>query len=164
MNMLFDTCSSAQISPCGLYRYTLTRSWGDALPLTFVMLNPSTADAAIDDPTIRRCIAFARRDGFGGIRVLNLFAYRSPYPSELVRVADPVGPDNDRHLATACGTIVAAWGAVERYGEKRIRTVAQLLSGKDVRCLGTTKSGQPRHPLYVKGDSPLTPFTLGGAT
>jgi len=90
----------AVISPCGLYRYSLTRTWSAALPLPFVMLNPSTADADIDDPTIRRCMAFARREHAGGIIVANVFAYRATSPADLWKATDPFGPWNDDTLET----------------------------------------------------------------
>lgn len=161
------TEKAAEISPCGLYRYWLARQWvPGARRLPIIMLNPSTADANIDDPTIRRCMAFARREGFGGIHVFNLFAFRATSPADMRAAADPVGPQNDYWLtqaleasaATGCA-ILAAWGA---YGDHRgranyVRGMAQL-RGARLACLGTTKDGHPRHPLYVKGDQVLTAF------
>lgn len=153
----------AKISECGQYRYGLLRRWNDDLPLTFVMLNPSTADADLDDPTIRRCMGFARRDGYGGIYVFNLYAYRATDPKALLTCADPVGPENDsyltRHLWAAHQQgrpVVAAWGANAR--PDRVRAVLDLVPGAPWRCLGVTKAGAPKHPLYIKGDQPLIPF------
>jgi hypothetical protein len=153
----------AAISDCGTYRYALTRHWGAEPSLRFVMLNPSTADAALDDPTIRRCIGFARREGFGGLVVLNLYAYRATDPKALLTCADPVGPGNDdmlrAHMRSSVGVarpVVAAWGTNARVD--RVKQVLDLCPEVDWRCLGTTKDGHPRHPLYVRGDQPLVPL------
>jgi len=161
--------SSAVISSCGRYRYWLERRWSASLPLTFVMLNPSTADATIDDPTIRRCAGFARREGAGGIVVVNLYAFRATNPRDLASAADPVGTECDAHLdvAGACGCpgapIIAAWGATKvgrapyREHDERVAGVLARLRGfGPVHCLGSTASGAPRHPLYLPGDAPLT--------
>jgi len=169
---LFGTLTDADrggavISPCGLYRYRLTRTWDRELrPAAFVMLNPSTADATVDDPTIRRCVGFAKREGCGGIVVVNLFALRSTDPAGLLAAADPVGPDNDRHIREAaeqCHPVIAAWGA---HGDHDLRNlhVRDMLGeiSVGVMCLGTTKGGHPRHPLYVKGDAPLVPWMTRG--
>ncbi len=137
------------------YRYRLGRFWNAALPrVTFVMLNPSTADHRQDDPTIRRCIGFARDWGFGSLVVVNLFAFRTPSPARLARAPAPVGPDNDRALRRARGEsalVVAAWGNHGRLRD-RDREVRALLDDRAV-CLGMTKLGQPRHPLYVRRDA-----------
>lgn len=161
--------TDAVISPCGTWRYALSRQWDDDLSrLPFIMLNPSTADASLDDPTIRRCMGFARREGFGGIYVANLFAYRSPNPEDVVAAGGrAVGPDNDRHLlevlaraVDAAVPIVCAWGASLPGHLGRALWVKRnaLGVGADLRCLGATKEGHPRHPLYVKGDQPLVRF------
>lgn len=171
---------TAEISDCGRYRYRLTRTWdASAPPLGWVMLNPSTADATVDDPTIRRCTAFAKADGFGGITVANLFAWRATQPSELLGADDPFGfPRNvevleqlfvDHHV------VVAAWGAkygdvrrrralsAERYGggdhPKMVRAMANR-HGAELVCLGTTKDGSPKHPLYVAAAQPFVPWGL----
>jgi hypothetical protein len=154
----------AQISDCKRYRYLLTRTWNDnrdALP--FVMLNPSTADAEIDDPTIRRCISFAEREGAGGIMVANLYAYRATDPTSLWAREDPYGPANDHALmqvasfAAAAGIpIVCAWGV---HGGRNNRPIVMMQqAGARLVCLGRTKDGHPRHPLYVKGTQPLEPY------
>lgn len=155
---------SANISPCGRYRYRLSRYWGPGSMLPFVMLNPSTADAEIDDPTIVRCMGFAKRERAGGIVVANLFAFRSPSPVALTKAADPIGPDNDDALiglaADAIGnamSIVCAWGA--RGGAAADHANRMLRdAGARLVCLGKTRDGRPRHPLYVRADQPLEPF------
>jgi hypothetical protein len=158
---------SARISQCGAFRYWLGRRWGDLDGLTFVMLNPSTADALQDDPTIRRCIGFARREGFDAVNVYNLNAYRATRPAALATCADPVGPDNDAYLSLVLTEqrrrghpVVAAWGAHAR--PERVAAVLDLVPGVDWRCLGLTQHGHPRHPLYVRGDQPLVTFTPAG--
>ena len=163
------TRSAASLSPCGTYRYRLTRHWGamdqPSNAATFVMLNPSTADANLDDPTIRRCIGFARAWGCTGLVVVNLYALRSTNPKGLWTVEDPAGPGNDNELArTLRGAalrdtpLVAAWGVHARPG--RVEQVMALPGADRFTCLGTTKDGSPRHPLYVRGDTPRTPFTV----
>lgn len=153
---------SAVISPCGAYRYRLGRRWGEGPSVLWICLNPSTADATRDDPTLRRLIGFSRAWGYGGLRLGNLFALRSTDPHELYRAPDPIGPDNDDHLRAMAGgvsLIVAAWG---NHGivRGRGRVVRSMFPGMKV--LGLTKIGEPRHPLYAAGD--LTPIDWGGAT
>lgn len=155
---------AASISACGKYRYRLTRYWGPGKMLPFVMLNPSTADADVDDPTIRRCMGFARRFEAGGIIVVNLFAYRATDPVELKRVADPIGPANFdalQEIAIVSGgtnsPVICAWGTSA--GERGADVVAMMRrEHAHLFCLGLTKGGHPRHPLYVRGDAPLLPF------
>lgn len=114
-----EVTRNAELSPCGLYRYWLWRKWSDGgKRVTFVMLNPSTADALMDDPTIRKCVGFAKRLGFDELFVVNLFAYRATEPKELQRVGWRIaeGPANDNHTATACmlaSLVIAAWGATD---------------------------------------------------
>lgn len=157
--MLQQVLRGAQLSGDGRYRYTLTRSWEHApgwkrtAPAVWVMLNPSTADHEVDDPTIRRVVGFSRDFGFSQAIVVNLFALRATDPSALARADDPVGPLNDAVLATiaeGAGLIVAAWGA-HPFAQPRAAQVRELLGGQ-VMCLGHTKAGHPRHPLYL----PLT--------
>lgn len=154
---------SAVISSCEKYQYSLTRNWDVNLEdVLFVLLNPSTADAFQDDPTVRRCIGFARSWGYGGIEVVNIFAYRTTYPKELKRAIDPIGPANDAYIDEAlyrCGMVVAAWGAHSDFSTRR-EAISKRLDGAF--CLGKTKSGAPRHPLYVRADQVLEPF--GGST
>lgn len=152
----------ATLSADGVYRYRLARTWDDGVPpLAWLMLNPSTADASNDDPTIRRCIGFARGFGYGGIVVVNLFAARATDPTEIGSFIDPVGPDNDATLLDVCRqhTTVAAWGAsVPHYWRHRPRAVVSRMraAGVALYALGFTKAGHPRHPLYVRGDAALT--------
>lgn len=156
---------SAVLSPCGRYRYSLTREWREEPTprMTFIMHNPSTADADYDDPTIRRCIGFATRLGYGSIRVVNLFAFRATDPEELSRLdcGEAVGPENDRYLleAISCaGQKVAAWGAISTEDAvSRARSVATVcrIGGHQLWCLGKTKHGRPRHPLYLRNDAVL---------
>ena len=153
--------SDAIFSNDGRYRYRLTREWdASTTKMTFVMLNPSTADETVDDPTIRRCVSFAQRSAFGGIEVVNLYALRSTDPKVLRRAIDPVGPDNDRQLAETferATTIVVAWGAGAE--PARVRQVKKLLGDREtVWCLGVTADGSPRHPLYLRSDAPLSPW------
>jgi len=157
--------SNALISDCTLFRYWLTR---DALtagrllpPALFVMLNPSIADALVDDPTIRRCRNFADDWGHNGIVVANLYAFRTPKPADLWKAKDQVGPDNDRWLSELLEqheTVVCAWGAEAKQSRADQFIALAQAKGRTLRCLGKTLTGQPRHPLYVKGDTPLTPL------
>ena len=146
----------AEFSDCGRYRYRLSRVWNDRIPsVLFIGLNPSTADAEQDDPTVRRCIGFARQWGYGGMVLVNLFAWRATDPRELKRVIDPIGPENDRWIAAEAaraGRIVAIWGNGGRLGD-RDRAVLRRLGA--VYCMGRTKKGCPRHPLYLAGTTPL---------
>lgn len=162
---------SAVLSPCGTYRYALLRPLQRRLePLVdeegatvlFVMLNPSTPDDVEDDPTIRRCLRFARREGFARLAVANLYALRATDPGQLAVHPDPVGPENDfwiRDLASAAETIVCAWGAKWAHAE-RVDHVRELLTatGRPLCCLGLTSAGCPRHPLYLPSTQPLVRF------
>lgn len=162
MNLFVDEMKSAAgLSDCGRYRYWLTRTWDKSLPVVcFVMLNPSTADAHTDDPTIRRCIGFAKAWSCGGISVVNLFAWRAADPDELPGVA-AVGPENDTCIIAAAEgrDVIAAWGA-HMADSKRAEFVTELLKqcARSVECLGYTATGRPRHPLYLKSDSPRLEF------
>lgn len=173
-----DMHYSAALSDCGKYRYSLTRRWDDTRGrATFVMLNPSTADHRVDDPTIRRCLGFAREWGLGSLIVVNLFAYRATDPGTFtsgvpeIRPADPIGPGNDSHLKWVIEAVglhsddrlVFAWGssAGSPLKFKRVDYVIGTAAGFGVipYCLGKTKVGsQPRHPLYVKSGTPLEAF------
>jgi hypothetical protein len=146
----------AAISPDGKYRYYLDRWWEEGKgALVFVMLNPSTADHRVDDPTIKRCMAFARALGYGGIIVLNLFALRSSQPADLDRAIDPIGPQNDEYLDTVLretavegGAVIVAWGT-NGARERRDEVVLKLIRshGLTPLCFGETKDGHPKHPL-----------------
>ena len=144
------TFASADIR--GDYRYTLTRVWDPALPtITFVLLNPSTADATQLDPTLRRCVGFAKCEGYGGMVILNLYAFRTRDPKVMMAANDPVGPNDDRVLAEATGTVVAGWGT--NADPARVARALALLPR--LHALGITKDGHPRHPLYVPATAPL---------
>jgi hypothetical protein len=151
----------ASMSACGAFRYRLWRQWDEGKPrVLFVMLNPSTADGTLDDPTIRKCLGFAKRLGYGGIEVVNLFAFRATDPGDLSAAGWPVGPDNDTHIRTACGSVggvICAWGSnVDRSpaAKDRAAAVRSLLHEVWGRCeaLAHTKSGQPSHPLMLSYD------------
>lgn len=155
---------SAVISPCGLYRYSLTRhvdiegdpaegDWGGRV--LWVMLNPSTADATINDPTIKRCIAFTRAWKRGRMDVVNLYAYRATIPNTLWNVEDPVGPENDDHigrLAEYAGLIVCAWGKPGPDPERALHVRGLLENRGTVYHLRLNKDGSPGHPLYLPGE------------
>lgn len=163
------TAKSAIISACGLYRYTLTRVWGDGPHCTYVMLNPSTADAEADDNTIGRCTSFAKRFGFDGYIVVNLFAFRATEPEAMLAAADPVGPDNDAHILgalTGAGRVFAAWGA---WGQQKIKDrtwAVRLLAARSYvkfDALRLTGKGQPGHPLYLPAVLDPVPYPHPGA-
>jgi hypothetical protein len=151
------------------YRYNLTRDLGEGRDavLVWVMLNPSTADETLDDPTIRRVKSFTAREGYRKLEVVNLFALRSTDPGGLLSHPDPRGPDNKLAIRGALGRaggIVLAWGSWWDTQSRRSRggglprlNVEGMAGeyGLTPMCLGKTLAGQPRHPLYVKGDTPL---------
>lgn len=139
----------ATISPCGLYRYSLWRKWAPGPMCVFIGLNPSTADATLDDPTIRRCVGFAKAWGFSGLMMLNLFAYRATEPADMKDAQDPIGPENDDALHFAHSnttTVIAAWGAHGTFKgrDKQVRAMLPRLH-----YLRLTKDGHPGHPLYL---------------
>lgn len=159
------------------YRYTLWRDWccdqltgcSDDLPhagqyANFICLNPSTADETKDDPTIRRCIAFAKAWGYGAFCMTNLFSYRTKDPKVMKRIVEPVGAHNDRYIvasAQGAGIVVAAWGCD---GGHRLQNAAvrRHLAGAGVRLhyLRITKAGHPEHPLYLPADLKPQPWIL----
>ena len=164
--------SHAKLSPCGVYRYTLFRDLGmQGPPLTAVMLNPSTADAQKDDPTIRRLTGFAKSWGLGSLLVLNLFAIRATDPRDMMAAEDPVGPLNDETIRHALQlakdedrAVLAAWGAHGGHRQRDFYVTHKLVDGVDWRCLGMTHQGHPRHPLYVPKSQGLKAFVGGGAS
>ncbi|MGB8700183.1 MAG: DUF1643 domain-containing protein [Thermosynechococcaceae cyanobacterium] len=147
----------------GQYRYTLWREWDARRSrLCIVMLNPSEADETHNDPTIRRCIAFGQRLGYGSVEIVNLFAYRTPYPQALKQALDPIGSENDQHLLQASHRsreLVLAWGNWGSLWE-RDRQVRQLLAGTTCYCFGLNRTGQPRHPLYLPRATQLMPYPM----
>lgn len=162
----------ALLSPCGEYRYHLLREWDATKPrVLFVMLNPSTADALLDDPTIRRCMGFARGWGMGGIEVVNLFALRATNPEALWdRLENERSIANGDHVREAVlraiqatgSVIVAAWGA---HASAERGVVQEFLRsvpvGARVMCLGKTRGGAPKHPLYLAANTALELFAEG---
>lgn len=162
----------ALFSDCGQYRYSLTRRWAEGPAMCFILLNPSTADCTSDDPTIRRCVAFSKREGAGALEVVNLFAFRATDPAELWQTVKPELAEQDaKAISAALGRaakVVVAWGASIRsgrwIGDPVADEVLELIAGAGLTpyCLGTTKEGHPRHPLYCKRGEALVPFR-GGA-
>lgn len=139
----------AYISACGHYRYSLWRQWAPGPQVMFIGLNPSIADAMLDDPTIRRCIGFARAWGYTGLMMTNLFAWRATEPRDMLAADDPVGPDNDRILQVSyskAALTVAAWGAHGTHGDRHSAIRAML---PNLHYLRMTKGGHPGHPLYL---------------
>lgn len=146
--------SEAVYSGCERFRYALTRLWDDTVPrLAFVLLNPSTASELRNDPTVARCQSRAQALGYGGFRVVNLFAYRATLPSDLRAAADPMGPDADAVLAEAADwadAVICGWGNHGALNGRAAQGAALLRrTGRPLFHLGLTVQGQPRHPLYV---------------
>jgi len=159
LSLINVDASGAVLSECRTWRYGLWRIWDADLPMmAFCGLNPSTADENKDDPTIRRCVNFSKDWGYGGLYMLNAYGYRATDPADMKRAIDPVGPDNDRwltHFAERSALVIAAWGV--HCSAERESEVYQLLN-QNVYCLGTTKAGHPRHPLYLKKTSERIPW------
>lgn len=161
----------AVISDCGLYRYWLSRelrNTGKIKPVVFIMLNPSTADADNDDPTIRRCVDYAIRWGGSHLIVVNLFAFRATQPTLLWddKTKDPVGQLNDEAIDVACdyahahnGLVVAAWGEHGAFMDRGYEVLTHIEQFKPV-CLKLNKSGSPAHPLYQRKDAKLIEVAL----
>lgn len=169
---LFDLIDrGADIPEDERYRYLLWRTWSDVPPVLFVMLNPSTADAEEDDPTIRRCIGFARRWGAGGLRVVNLYPWRATNPADLPDGPEVFGELPLGHEANAqaieralvgVGRVIAAWGANPGPWPSQPAVItAQICgAGRSLEALGLTKDGAPRHPLYLRADAVPKPYRL----
>jgi hypothetical protein len=156
LDLFPDPTPRAEFSPDRQYRYVLRRDWakGEGI-INFILLNPSTADETTDDPTIRRCIGFARRLGYSGLIITNIFAYRATLPKAMLAAADPVGPGNDAavmNAACAADKVVCGWGVHGAY-RNRGHWVRGLLTIKaptvKLHCFGLTSNLQPRHPLYI---------------
>jgi len=158
-----STAGAAGFSRCRRYRYWLRRSWDNDLPqCAFIGLNPSTADAQTDDPTLRRCVDFAKQWGCGSLLLVNLFALRATDPRALTTVPDPIGPRANIWLRRAkheSKLLVAAWGNGGML-QNRGHTVAMLLGA--LQCLGVTAQHMPRHPLYCPKNTPLIPLLNRG--
>lgn len=149
-----DAASTAEYSDCETYRYALTRVWApEGKRVTFIMLNPSKATEVQNDPTIERCERRARALGFGGFCAVNIFALRETDPRKMRQHRAPEGPGNNQAITRACqwaDTIIAGWGAHGAHLERgaAMRKVLRA-TGRKVHCLGLTKAGHPRHPLYI---------------
>ena len=179
----FSPCTTVGHGPgcrmdgCREYRYDLTRVWDcDRELICWIMLNPSTADAFQLDPTLRKCRGFAERWGYGGMLILNMFAYRSTAPGKLRSVYDPVGPDNDMVIAHhfgpnaphRIGRVMVGWGPVGKLGapyrpmmRKRADGLLALLDGYGVKpqCVAVTGDGSPGHPLLIPYDAPILDYS-----
>jgi hypothetical protein len=159
--LLEDGASGAIIDSTKRFRYSLWRCWQSQAPrVSFIMLNPSTADEQKNDPTITRCINFAKKWGFGSIEVVNLFAYRATNPEELWRVKDPVGPRNDEYILEALKrsqVAILAWGTRGTF-LNRNKHVLDLISSFDLYALELSKDGHPKHPLYIRADKAPFPY------
>ena len=158
---------SAVISACGKYRYRLDRYGAHGgRSLMFIMVNPSTADAETDDPTIRKCKGFAARNGFDHVMVGNLFAFRATDVKDLRTAADPVGTENDAHLHVMlmeADTVIAAWGALNKLPEilrRRWREVVHLVDRvpHQLNMIGICADGHPKHPLMVGYNAKIEPW------
>lgn len=160
MNSLQE--STATFSPCRTYRYSLWRRWGapEQGYAMFIGLNPSTADEVEDDPTVRRCIQFAKDWGYGALYMTNLFAFRATDPAVMKADSEPIGPDTDAvlaELAKNAGVVVAAWGNHGSHSARDQQVIALL---PNLHCLKVTKAGQPSHPLYLRKSLTPTRYDL----
>ncbi|RMA66554.1 DUF1643 domain-containing protein [Ulvibacter antarcticus] len=152
--------SSATFSDDRVYRYALWRIWDSNLPIVNIIgLNPSTANENINDPTMRRCISFSKSWGYGGFYMTNLFAFRTPYPKELLKVDEPIGKKNDfwiMEIANKADKVVLAWGVNGDFHMRNERVIKML--NRKVYCIDKTKYGHPKHPLYLKSNLELIIF------
>lgn len=161
-----DTESEAVYSDCRRYRYALTRVWDVGGPrVLFIMLNPSKATEVQNDPTVERCERRARALGFGAFRVMNVFAFRETDPKRLRATPEPVGPDNDRLLLAAlpwADRVIAGWGVHGAHLNRGPEVAAMLRdAGAVLHCLGRSKAGHPRHPLYIAYATPPQVWPAG---
>jgi hypothetical protein len=150
---------AAEFSPCRTYRYALWRRWGRGPYAMFIGLNPSTADETNDDPTIRRCIAFARAWGYDALCMTNLFAFRATDPAVMKKAPEPIGWQSDEclmRLASGAGAVIAAWGAHGTF-KGRDGNVRRMIPG--LQYLRLTKDGHPGHPLYLPASLTPQPWT-----
>ena len=138
----------------GNYRYLLWREWNNSSKtICFIMLNPSRADAQTNDPTITRCINFAKTWGYGRLEIVNLFAYRTSKPSLLKQAVEPIGKDNDRYIIESVeksDRVILAWGNHGTWQKQDLYTLELLKNHSHLYSLGITKRGCPRHPLYLR--------------
>lgn len=150
----------------GIYRYDLFRAWHEEWErfpsMYFVLLNPSDADAIVNDPTARRCVGFAKTCGFRSLHIVNLYALKATRPVHLWEHIDPIGPENDGYLRAALeratslgGVVVAGWGTNAKDERvEQFRGMARMV-GASVWSLGVNQGGSPKHPLYVRADRAL---------
>lgn len=142
----------AHFSPDRKYRYTLWRIWEPTFPrLNWLMLNPSTADENVEDPTIAKCIRFAKLWKYGSVHITNIFSYRATDPEDMKKVDDPVGPNNDWYVwsnANQADLVICAWG---NHGVHMGRSehVRAMLKDVKTHCLKINQTGEPQHPLYL---------------
>ena len=145
--------SGAEFSKCRKYRYTLWRTWDESKPkIMFLGLNPSTADETKNDPTVTRCINYSKLWGYGGMYMMNIFAYRTTYPVELKKQLDPIGPDNNnwiKKISKSVDKCVGAWGNDGEFLDRSIEIKGIV---KNLFCLKINGSGEPAHPLYLKSN------------
>lgn len=149
---------SASLSSCRLYRYDLWRKWGDEPYCMFVGLNPSTADETQDDPTIRRCVGYAKRWNYGGLCMVNLFAFRATQPKDMMTAKDPIGPDNDRTLKTlsqGAGIVIAAWGKDGNHTRSDTRKAG---NGESLSILTTELSDPARNEHQIENRDVMVGF------
>lgn len=176
MSLLYEATNQGRdgaiLSSCRSYRYRLDRWWsatGDCV--VWVMLNPSTADASLNDATIRKCVGFSKRWGYGRLIVVNLFALRSTDPTALARNIDAVGVQNDYHIVQAlesAAEVIVAWGCQQHMSTEGLRQrpaqLAKLIEALrpdvEVNCLGYRKDGAPRHPLILAYNTERQPWLL----
>ncbi len=155
---------TADFSPCGRYRYRLSREWASGKRVCGLLLNPSKASNVRDDSTASTFVSFSKRWGCGGFSIVNLFGLIATDPMALVTDPEPVGPDNDRFIVetvAAADLVVCAWGTrVPTAHAARAAEVLALLGTVPLWCLGTTANGSPKHPLRIAHATPLVPFRL----
>lgn len=163
----------AELSPDGIYRYTLTRGWDEGPCVAWLMFNPSTADASIDDQTIRKCIGFSKYFGYGRMIVVNLYAVRSRDPGFVAYMGQSaIGPLNDYWIwksVDEASEVICAWGCAQHWAdtERRAKEVLEFIHQamwvnfrKPISCLGYRKDGHPKHPLMLPYTTQRVPFEL----
>lgn len=161
--------TGAEFSTCREYRYALWRHWdwqAHSNCVMFIGLNPSTADEEVNDMTITKCMGFAKRWGYGGIYMLNLFAFKATFPKDMIAADDPVGPGNDEafgYYRSRVGLVVAAWGSLDKRHRARLQWQSRISRVQDcisqpIYCLGRTQDGSPRHPSRIGYDTPRELF------
>lgn len=168
MSLFDELDNSAVLSPDGVYRYVLRREWADGQCVAFLMFNPSTADASLDDPTIRKCRGFARQWGYGRMVIVNLFTIRSTDPRKVSRTVDPVGPMGDYYTVEALDDareLICAWGCGSHMKGSLAKRPAKVLGYirerhpyLPIQCLGRGADGSPRHPLMLGYATKRVPY------